>query len=151
MTTSGMHRRFFKGRHLVFFSVCQLVSIWGFRNRVCLSVCPYLEKRNYPREYWYINGNVRYYNMESLKILFYFKKRSLIISKYRVFNIQYNAFVTSIQYNAFVTIFFFWQYFFTDQTAMACLFLFIRTHMAAKLHVVYFAAVGIIADDHCHC
>ena len=28
--------------------MCWLVSMWGFQNRVCLSVCPYPEKRNHP-------------------------------------------------------------------------------------------------------
>ena len=30
------------------FFVCRHVSIWGFQNPVCLSICPYPEKRNYP-------------------------------------------------------------------------------------------------------
>ena len=29
------------------FFVCRHVSMWGFQNRVCLSVCPYPEKRNH--------------------------------------------------------------------------------------------------------
>ena len=29
------------------FFVCRHVSIWGFQNRVCLSVCPHPEKRNH--------------------------------------------------------------------------------------------------------
>ena len=37
--------------------------------------------------------------------------------------------------------------FFTDQTAMARMFLFLRTHMAAKLPIVYFAARQYC--DHC--
>ena len=30
------------------FFVCRHVFIWGFQNRVCLSICPYPEKRNHP-------------------------------------------------------------------------------------------------------
>ena len=47
-----MHRCPFEGRHLVLsfelkFFVCRHVPMWGFQNRVCLSVCPHPEKRNH--------------------------------------------------------------------------------------------------------
>ena len=29
------------------FFVCRHVSMWGFQNRVCLSICPYPKKRNH--------------------------------------------------------------------------------------------------------
>ena len=51
----------------------------------------------------------------------------------------------------FVTIVFLPIVFFTDQTAVARMFLLLRTHMAAKLPIVYIAIVGSIAADHCHC
>ena len=52
--------------------VCRHVSIWGFQNRVCLSVCTPSEEVTIASciSNWYINGKVftsSYYSMETQK------------------------------------------------------------------------------------
>ena len=66
------------------FFVCRHVSIWRFWNLVCLSVCPYLERRNYPN-FVNINPTVvimihqwkglhEYYRIETYQLDFIFIK-----------------------------------------------------------------------------
>ena len=59
--------------------------------------------------------------------------------------------MTGNTHDVFVTIVFLSIVSFTDQTAVARMFQFLRTHMAAKMPIVSFTAVGSIAADHCHC
>ena len=75
--------------------MCRHVSIWGFQNRVCLSICPYPEKRNHPsfvnisptlvidtsmkrssRVLHYRNPKIRFFSPKKFKIEFWLSTKS---------------------------------------------------------------------------